>query len=260
MGCHSGSGCGTKTEGWKAVRIQKAAESKDDRSNLVPLEPKAEDDEEESEKGTLLRQMGTLKGNDIWEGSGGSTWDHGDNCDSIDNALEALLLAQEQGKKPHATPPSEEVSKKKTCARTMTAELWPTDAQNQQPPSPPCFELEFVAEPEQPEEEVTDSAIESMISSYKAMEDDPYILAFLEEREKAGLQHKQQQEENALEVLINHTSASSTNVEKYEKTPAAVQATVEFQQVIQQCPAQVRQAGRADNGGNSIASNVVLFR
>ncbi len=241
------------------MRIQKATESTDDRSSLVALEPKGKDDEEESEKSALPRQMGTPKGNDIWEGSGGSAWDYDENCDSIDNALEALLLSQEQGKKSYVTPPSEKGGEKRTCTRAMTAELWPTGAQNQQHPSPPCFELEFVAEPEQPEEEVTDSAIESMISSYKAMEDDPYILAFLEEFEKAGLlHHKEQQEENALEVLINHTNASGINVENYEKTPAAVQAAVEFQQVIQQCPAQVRQAGMVGNWGYSIAFNVVL--
>ncbi len=270
LGCNSGNGCGTKTEGWKAVRIQKNVQSslKDEEESItVSPKPKEEesdnDEEEESKERTttfMQQQMGTLEGilegNDIRSGKCNSTWDddQSGSCNDIDDELENLLLAQEQDRKSkqqqhhlNVTPSSKENMCATTTKAAMTAELWHNGTEQQ--PSPLCFEVDFIAEPEQSEEEVTDSAIDKMISSYKEMEDDPNILAFLTEYEKAG-QNKQQK--NIIDVLFNRTS--SKNVENYEKTPAGIQAVVKFQQIICRCPAQV-----SDNEGSiNISSNVVV--
>ncbi len=269
LGCNSGNGCRTKTEGWKVIRIQKNIQSslKDEEESITvspkPKEVENDNDKEEGSKErstTFLQQQmrtleGTLEGNDISSGKCNSTWDddQSGNCNDIDDQLENLLLAQEQDGKPkqqqhHLNVTPSKINMRETATATvMTTELWHKGTEQQ--PSPLCFQVDFIAESEQSEEEVTDSAIDKMISSYKEMEDDPNILAFLAEHEKAG-QNKQQQ--NVIDGLFNRTSSKSD--EKYEKTPAAIQASVLFQQTICRCPAQVSN----NEGSINISSSVVI--
>ncbi len=261
LGCNAGRGCGNRTEGWKAVRVQrKAIESKDEKNSSPVLSQEQEPKEDDKE--IHMRQMrGTLKGNDTWAESvcTRSTWDdQGGNCDDIDNALESLLLVQEQDKKPQhhlqAAPHSEGSARNIVSVTSLMSELKlnPSNTTTQQQrPSHLCFELDFIEEPEQSEDEVTDSAIEKMISLYKAIEDDPEILAFLKQHEKLG-HHKQQNNDNAFNSSYKNLNSSKKSIEKYEKTPAALQANVKFQSRIRRCPEQVRQAKRVDNGNVAV--------
>ncbi len=257
FGCISGNGCGSKTEGWKVIRIQKNVElSLNDEDESIVVSSKSSSsstgiDEEEVSKErrttttVLQQQMRTLEGNDIWPGKCNSTWDddQSGNCSDVDGQLENLLLAQEQDTKSKyqhglKVTPSKTNTCKTAISTSTATEVWHKGTE-QPPHSPLCFQVDFIDEPEQSEEEVTDSAIDEMISSYKEMEDDPNILAFLAEHEKAG---QNKQEENGKNELFRRVSSKSD--EKYEKTPASIQASVIFQTILRRCPAQV-----SDNDG-----------